>query len=724
MNPYAFIMTMDDDENEINQPEKESRTDDFGNMSSDFTFSTSAPSFDFRSRGNPKSKKTPKTNTNNANLTNAVEQKSLKRKKEDSSDEIEVESPSSGDDMGSSDEADDEETGSELESDDSSDGESESDSDGESDLDESSEDEEEPEVRIEEDSDDGLLDLDENTKSVNIKQKKETKNESFFEHAPKLKDTKMASNFDALNVSRPLLKAISELGWAEPTPIQRNVVPIALTGRDLAASAVTGSGKTAAFALPILERLLFRDYTSRGTKVLILLPTRELAVQCYDVFIALSKYVHPVVGIVLVVGGVPLGPQTAELQKNPDIVIATPGRILDHMENSRAVGFDKLEILVMDEADKLLELGFSAEIEQIILDCPKKRQTMLFSATMTDKVSALMKLALSKPIRVTIDVNLGTSKKLLQEFVKIRKNNESDREAILLALCTRTFTSNVLVFFTYKVETHRFKLLFDLMGLKAAELHGNMSQAKRLQSLQLFKEGKVNYLLATDVASRGIDIPSIKTVINFCFPANEETYVHRVGRTARAGVNGRSVTLITDSAADRRMLKSIVQHNQGGASCKHRIVPPNVITEIKEKIEKVTPKISAIVKNEISEEKVAEVERDIIKAENMIKFADDINARPKRTWFISEKKKDAIKAQSKKEVLGTGDDEEMKEKPKKKTFEPPLITRKPTRKERRAHLAQKEQTVPKTASKNKSKFNNRRPEPAKKKKKVSHRNSK
>lgn len=346
-----------------------------------------------------------------------------------------------------------------------------------------------------------------------------------------------AGSFASMNLSRPTLRALSSLNFNTPTPIQAKAIPLALLGRDILGAAQTGSGKTAAFMIPVLERLAYRDKARGACRVLVLCPTRELAVQCESVGKAIASRGGLDVRFALLVGGLSLNAQAHALRTLPDILIATPGRLIDHLTNTPSFTLSALDILVIDEADRILEAGFSDELGEIIKACPRSRQTMLFSATMTDSVDELVRLSLQKPIRVFLG---GSVQTLVQEFVRIR--SEDTRSPSLLALCKRTIKQRCIVFFRSKALAHQMKVVFGLCGLKAAELHGNLSQEQRLSALTSFKAGTVDYLLATDLASRGLDIKGVETVINYDMPGQLAAYTHRVGRTARAGRNGRCVT--------------------------------------------------------------------------------------------------------------------------------------------------------------------------------------
>ncbi|TIB86636.1 DEAD-domain-containing protein [Wallemia mellicola] len=471
----------------------------------------------------------------------------------------------------------------------------------------------------------------------------ERKKNEFFAQQPTA-STNKKNTFTSLGLSRPILKAISGLGFTHPTPIQKTVMPVALAGKDVVGQAVTGSGKTAAFILPVLERLMYRPKTSsKGgeTRVLVLCPTRELAQQCFEVGQSLSKFMGDI-SFCLCVGGLSLKLQEQQLKQRPDVVIATPGRLIDHVRNSPSFTLDALDILIMDEADRMLEDGFKDELDEIVKECPKNRQTMLFSATMTDKVDELVRLSLNKPVRLFVDPKKSTAKGLTQEFVRIRSNSKNDlkeRTATLLSLCRRTFKQRTIIFFRSKALAHRMRIMFGLMELNAEELHGDLSQEQRLNALERFKNQKSDYLLATDLASRGLDIKGVETVINFDLPNQIEIYLHRVGRTARAGTSGRSVSLIGET--DRKMLKNIVKRSsaQSTDSIKHRIVPTDVLSDVAELVESLQDQIDEILKEEKEDRAIRVAEMELQKSKNMIEHEDEIKSRPARTWFQSEKEK-------------------------------------------------------------------------------------
>ncbi|KAJ3298709.1 nucleolar DEAD-box protein required for synthesis of 60S ribosomal subunit [Borealophlyctis nickersoniae] len=459
----------------------------------------------------------------------------------------------------------------------------------------------------------------------------------YFAAAPEPLDDASTETFTSMRLSRPILKGIAAMGFVKPTTIQSRTIPIALQGLDICGSAVTGSGKTAAFIIPVLERLLFRPKHVATTRVLVLVPTRELGAQCHSVASNLAKFTD--IQSALCVGGLSTKSQEAELRKRPDIIIATPGRLIDHIHNSPSFNLDSIEILIMDEADRMLEDGFAAELNEIIKNTPKSRQTMLFSATMTDNVDDLIRMSLNRPVRLFVDSTSSIASRLVQEFIRVRGHREEARPAILAALCSRTYKTETIVFFRSKAAAHHMKIIFGLLGLKAAELHGNLTQLQRLEALELFRDRKVDFLLATDLASRGLDIAGIKTVINYDMPRNYAQYVHRVGRTARADQSGRAVSLVGES--DRSVLKLALKNSRD--EVKHRIVPAEVVQKYEKRIAKLTDTVKDIYNEEKEEKELKKAEMEVTKASNIIKFADEISGRPAKTWFQSE----ADKAKSK-----------------------------------------------------------------------------
>ena len=301
------------------------------------------------------------------------------------------------------------------------------------------------------------------------------------------------TSFLSMNISRPVLKALTGLGFNKPTPIQASTIPVALLGKDVVGNAVTGSGKTAAFIIPMIERLLYREKGKKAaaTRCLVLVPTRELAVQCYEVGTKLSMHTDIrfclIVGMNILLskmlglislrpGGLSLKSQEATLRTRPDVVIATPGRLIDHIRNSPSFSLDALDVLVLDEADRMLSEGFADELSEIVKSCPQSRQTMLFSATMTDSVDELVRVSLNKPVRLFVDPKRTTASGLVQEFVRVRAGKEAERSAMVITLCKRTFKHRAIVFLRSKKLAHQMRIVFGLLGMKCEELHGDLSQ--------------------------------------------------------------------------------------------------------------------------------------------------------------------------------------------------------------------------------------------------------
>ncbi|KAL4997833.1 P-loop containing nucleoside triphosphate hydrolase protein [Aspergillus recurvatus] len=489
----------------------------------------------------------------------------------------------------------------------------------------------------------------------------EAKRKAFF--APEEKTNEDAQmngakrSFQEFNLSRPILRGLAAVNFTNPTPIQQKTIPVALLGKDIVGSAVTGSGKTAAFVVPILERLLFRPRKVPTSRVAILMPTRELAVQCYNVATKLATYTD--ITFCQLVGGFSLREQENILKKRPDVIIATPGRFIDHMRNSASFTVDTLEILVLDEADRMLEDGFADELNEILTTIPKSRQTMLFSATMTDSVDKLIRVGLNRPVRLMVDSKKNTAVTLVQEFVRLRPGREDKRLGYLLHLCKEVYTGRVIVFFRQKKEAHRVRIVFGLLGLKAAELHGSMSQEQRIKSVESFRDGNVNFLLATDLASRGLDIKGVETVINYEAPQSHEIYVHRVGRTARAGRSGRACTIAAEP--DRKVVKTAVKAGKAqGAKIVSRVVDPSVADSWASKAKDMEEEIDAVLEEEKLEKQLAQAEMQVTKGENLIKHEAEIKSRPKRTWFETEREKRVAKKIGAAELNGPGKKEKVR----------------------------------------------------------------
>ncbi|CAF3839226.1 unnamed protein product [Adineta steineri] len=466
-------------------------------------------------------------------------------------------------------------------------------------------------------------------KTKESKKKKSLKNkqqDEFFEDSPAFSPDQV---FSEMKISRPLLKALSAMGLHSPTPIQAATVPIALAGRDVCACAVTGSGKTIAFSLPILERLLYKPHqTAPCTRVLVLAPTRELCVQIHQVFRQLTQFAHNITAC-LSTGGLDLKSQEAALRLQPDVVIATPGRLIDHIHNSPTFTLQNIEILVLDEADRMLDEYYFEQMKEVINNCSRTRQTMLFSATMTDQIKDLIQVSLNRPIRLFIDDNQSVAPYLRQEFIRVREHREGDREAIVAALLTRTFHDRVIVFAQTKKQCHRMHVMLGLLGIKIGELHGDLNQTQRLDTLRRFKNEEIDILIATDLAARGLDIDNVKTVINFILPNTLKHYIHRVGRTARAGKTGRSISLVGEN--ERHLLKDILKTCKVPA--KMRIIPQEIIQIFRNKLEELEPDIEEVLKMEYGDKMLKSCETQIDRAERQLKQAKASITAPEREWF-------------------------------------------------------------------------------------------
>lgn len=471
----------------------------------------------------------------------------------------------------------------------------------------------------------------------------QAKRDAFFAPNTAMKPTDIAKSgtgFSQFSLSRPLLRALASLNFSEPTPIQLRTIPLALQGLDLVASAITGSGKTAAFLLPILERLLYRPRRIPTTRVAILMPTRELAVQCHSVAIALSRFTD--ITFAQLVGGFSLREQETLLKKRPDVVIATPGRFIDHMRNSPSFSVSTLEILVLDEADRMLDDGFADELNEILRTIPRSRQTLLFSATMTESIDRLVRVGMTRPLRISVDAAKSTTSGLTQEFIRLRPGRDGStiRLATLILLCKNTphYSNRTIIFFRQKALAHRARIVFSLLALSAGELHGSMSQDQRLAAVTSFKNGTTSYLLATDLASRGLDIKNVAAVINYEAPQSHEIYVHRVGRTARAGRAGHACTLAAET--DRKVVKAAVRAARSqGAKVVSRVLEAGDVDSLAARLEAMEGEIDEILTEEREEKQLRSAETQLTRGENLVRHEDEIMSRPKRTWFESEKEK-------------------------------------------------------------------------------------
>lgn len=363
--------------------------------------------------------------------------------------------------------------------------------------------------------------------------------------------TTNSTNFADLGLNPQLLKALAAEGYTTPTPIQAQAIPGVMSGRDLMGIAQTGTGKTAAFALPILHRLLAerRPALRQGARVLVLSPTRELATQIADSFRTYGK--HSGLTVAVMFGGMPFRPQVTAIKNGVDILVATPGRLLDHLEQ-RSVNLAGTEILVLDEADQMLDMGFIAPIRKILSKLSQRRQSLFFSATMPREIGALAGEMLRDPLRVQVTPVAKTADRVRQRVIHVEPNKKG---ALLIELFSDPQMTRSLVFTRTKRGADKVARHLEAAGIMVAAIHGNKSQRQREAALHQFRNGRIRGLIATDIAARGIDIDEVSHVINFELPNIPESYVHRIGRTARAGAEGEAISLC--SGDERAYLRDI-----------------------------------------------------------------------------------------------------------------------------------------------------------------------
>ncbi len=387
-------------------------------------------------------------------------------------------------------------------------------------------------------------------------------------------------SFDQLGLSADLLRAVAEEGYTIPTPIQLQAVPLILEGRDLLAAAQTGTGKTAAFVLPIFERLRFHANSSfsparHPVRVLVLTPTRELCMQVEQMATDYGRYVP--LRVASVYGGVPIEPQLKELRAGVEFLVATPGRLLDHV-GQRTVNLGQVEILVLDEADRMLDMGFIPDIRKIIALLPTKRQNLLFSATFNDEVRSLANTFMSHPATVEVAPRNTTVDAIRQIVYPVDRDR---KEALLAHLIRRDDLRQVLVFTRTKIAASRLAARLDREGIEAVAIHSDRTQPERTRALEAFKNGELRVLVATDVAARGLDIEDLPHVVNFELPPHPQDYIHRIGRTGRAGASGEAISLVSLDEAEylrgiqRLMRKAIPwQVEEGFVPHRDREDPP------------------------------------------------------------------------------------------------------------------------------------------------------
>jgi ATP-dependent RNA helicase RhlE len=359
-----------------------------------------------------------------------------------------------------------------------------------------------------------------------------------------------ATSFAGLGLLPELLKAVAEQGYTEPTPIQAQAIPLVLEGRDVMGAAQTGTGKTAGFTLPLLHRLARHANTSASparhpVRALILTPTRELAAQIEESVRTYGK--HLALRSTVVFGGVDMKPQTAALRQGVEFLVATPGRLLDHVQQ-KTVNLQQVEAFVLDEADRMLDMGFIPDVRRIMSLLPKRRQNLLFSATLTGEIRTLADSFLHDPVLVQVARNNAAADSVTHVVHPVRR--EHKRELLGYLIQSRAL-SQVLVFTSTRIGANRLAYQLNRDGIHAAAIHGDKSQPERLQALDDFKSGRVGVLVATDVAARGLDIEDLPYVVNFELPGAPEDYVHRIGRTGRAGATGEAISLVCPEEHER-----------------------------------------------------------------------------------------------------------------------------------------------------------------------------
>lgn len=383
--------------------------------------------------------------------------------------------------------------------------------------------------------------------------------------------------FSKLGLSDPILDAVAEQGYMTPTPIQAQAIPVVLAGKDLVAMAQTGTGKTAGFVLPLLDRIS-GDRTLRGKRVraLILVPTRELAIQVEDSVSRYGKNLN--LSSMAMVGGTDMEPQKQRLLDGVDILIATPGRLLD-MAHQRALHFDELEMLVLDEADRMLDMGFIADINKIIERLPEQRQNLLFSATMPNAVRNLIKSSIHHAVEISIASDASTKPQIDQWLITVDKDKKS---ALLSHLIQENRWDQALIFISTKHGAAKLVSQLEKRGIEAESIHGDRSQAMRTKILSDFKTGEIKFLVATGVAARGIDVDDLSRVVNYDLPFEPDDYIHRIGRTGRAGSSGEAVSLVSKDdfknlCAIEKRLDQLIERRDLEAFTPKKIVPISVL---------------------------------------------------------------------------------------------------------------------------------------------------
>lgn len=387
-------------------------------------------------------------------------------------------------------------------------------------------------------------------------------------------------SFSTLGLSEPILKAVADLAYAEPTSIQQKAIPVILSGKDLIAAAQTGTGKTASFVLPLLEKLnTERKLRGKRIRALILTPTRELAVQVESSISQYGKYLS--LSSMAMYGGVDSAEQKQRLIWGIDILVATPGRLLD-MAHQRALHFDELEVLILDEADRMLDMGFIDDINKIIERLPKQRQNLLFSATISDDVRSLAKRTINDPVEISIAHNSASKPKIDQWLITTDKGNKS---ALLSHLIKEQQWQQALIFIETKHGAAKLVSQLEKRGIKAESIHGGRTQAVREKILNDFKSGDIKFLVATGIAARGLDIGDLARVVNYDLPDQVDEYIHRIGRTGRAGASGEAISFVAKDnfrnlCAIESRLGHVIERKEFEEFPVKKIVPVSILNYI------------------------------------------------------------------------------------------------------------------------------------------------
>ena len=470
-------------------------------------------------------------------------------------------------------------------------------------------------------------------------------------------------SFLNFNLSKLIIKGLSEMEYYTPTKVQEKVIPIVINGHDVLVNSETGSGKTACYLLPIIQKIII-SRTSKKNKLiyqaLILVPTRELALQCNEMLSKLSKYID--LNYIFLCGGMSVENQTNKIKNNlPDIIISTPGRLIDMLYNFKSINLENVNILVLDEADKLLELGFKDEIMEILNIIKKNlnRQTLLFSATLNPKVIDLGENALNNPIKIKIAQSAILSN-LTQSIVRLKFENIEENEfekrmSYLINLINKKKLYRTIIFFNTKSECHKSKLMLSKFNINSCvEINSNINQTERIKSLDHFQKGKVKFLLATDIAGRGIDIDKVRYVINFQMPLLTERYIHRIGRTARKGYIGESITICSEK--DRSVLKKLLKKEKINIPLNFIKIDNKDIKSVYKKILDFKSDVDNDIINENCEKEIQLAERDVEKTINIKMYENEIKSRPKKKWFESKKDKKKREKLMRKEFKKQKDD--------------------------------------------------------------------